>query len=263
MDERKAWHGILQEMLEDPGNLQVLSGKIIAGKAREYHQLIRADFICHTKGAVPEGRLKPIIRPFDHFKRRNLLEYKSTWEVVNEKTFRRYIGRVLDAETCDDIDYQGETTLTILTSHKPEALLAKPEYKIEPINSWKYQSRVIPHLDIFILVQREMRGLKEGEALALLQIIESDKEKQKFSWQSILEQDLDNKDVVRKIIEKINKENFMSLVEELKVEGKVEGKREIALEMLKDGMGIPQVVKFTKLSEAEILKLKKQLEAKK
>jgi hypothetical protein len=40
--------------------------------------------------------------------------------------------------------------------------------------------------------------------------------------------------------------SLVSLVEELKVEGKVERSKEIAIEMLKDGMGIPQIVKFTK-----------------
>jgi predicted transposase YdaD len=62
---------------------------------------------------------------------------------------------------------------------------------------------------------------------------------------------------------------FMSLVEELKMEGKIEGKmegkmeerREIAIEMLKDGMEINQIVRFTRLPEAEVLKLKKQVEA--
>jgi hypothetical protein len=66
---------------------------------------------------------------------------------------------------------------------------------------------------------------------------------------------------------KWGKEIFMSLVEEIKREGetkrKVERSQEIAIEMLKDGMGIPQIMKFTKLLEAEVLKLKKQLEAQK
>lgn len=55
----------------------------------------------------------------------------------------------------------------------------------------------------------------------------------------------------------------MSLVEELKKEGEIKGKREIAIEMLKEGMEIPQIVRFTKLPESEVLKLKKQLDAKK
>ena len=44
-----------------------------------------------------------------------------------------------------------------------------------------------------------------------------------------------------------------------KVEGKIEGKQEIAIEMLKDHVDIKQIVKFTKLSEKEVLKLKKEL----
>lgn len=256
MEERIDWHNILQEILENISNLQLLSGKIIAGKAREYHQMIRADFICHTQGDLSNDKLKPIIRPFSHFKKRNIVEYKSSWEVVNEKTFRRYIARTLDAETCDDVDYQGETTLTIFTTRKPESLIANKRYKIERISEWKYRSYWIDDLDVFILVHREMKGIQGGEALALLQALEDDKTKQKACWHSLLEQDLDNKDVIRKIIEKINKEAFMSLVEELKIERS----QEIAIEMLKDGMEISQIMRFTKLPREEVLKLKKKFE---
>ena len=260
MEERKDWHKIVQEILEDIGNLQLLSGKLITGKAREYQQMIRADFICHTEGDVLCDREKKIVRPFDHFKQRNIVEYKSAWEVVNEKTFRRYIGRTLDAETCDDTDYQGKTTLTILTTRRPESLMACKKYKIERINEWKYRSRWIDDLDVFILVHWEMKGIKGGEGLALLQVLEGDKEKRKECWQSVLEQDLANKDVVRKVIEKIDKEIFMSLVEELKQEGKIERSQEIALEMLKDHLGIAQIVRFTKLPEEEVRKMKELLE---
>ena len=44
--------------------------------------------------------------------------------------------------------------------------------------------------------------------------------------------------------------------------GKEAKQREIAIEMLKDNMGVNQIIKFTKLPEAEVLKLKKQLEVK-
>ena len=64
MKKRKPWHRLLQEILEDMSNLQLLSGKIIAGKAGEYRQMIRADFICHTQGDLPTDKLKSIIRLF-------------------------------------------------------------------------------------------------------------------------------------------------------------------------------------------------------
>lgn len=245
------WHDIFQGMLEDQGNLQELCGKIISGKAREYQQQIKVDFVVHTEGNVTE-KLKPIPRPFDHFRKKNLVEYKSTWEVLNEKMFRRYVGRALDAETTEDIDYRNETTLTILTSHKPELLLAQERYKIEPVNAWKYRSSWIEELDIYIIVQKEMRGIQEGEALALLQVLESDRGKQKSTWQKIFEQDLDNKHVLRSIAEKISNEVLMSLVEEIKYEKTLE----IALRMIQEGMDISIIAKLSGLTVEEIQKLK-------
>ena len=127
---------------------------------------------------------------------------------------------------------------------------------------------MIPHVDVVILVQREMRGLQLGEAMALLQVIESDKDKQQQVWKRVFDQNLDNIENLQKIVEKIGGEVFMNLVQQLKkqgrteglIEGRTEGKQEIALEMLKDGMGIAQIVKFTKLTEENVLELKKQLE---
>ena len=42
-------------------------------------------------------------------------------------------------------------------------------------------------------------------------------------------------------------------------EGREEGKLEMAIEMLKDGEPIEKIVKYSKLSENEILELKKKL----
>ena len=255
MTERTDWHKFFQEVIEDSENLRELSGKLVSLKAREHQQTIRADFICHTESDLPPDTLPPIIRPFSHFKRRNVVEYKSFREVLNENNFRYYIGRSLCAENCDEVKYTGETTLTILTLHKPIALLGLDWYKFEQITPWKYRSHCFDKLDIYVLVQREMRDIKGGEALALLQIIESDKDKQPATWKSIFTQDLRNKDILKKIAEHINKEIFMSLVEEIKIESK----KEIALEMLKDGMGIDQIVKFTKLPVEEVKKLQAEL----
>ena len=150
--------------------------------------------------------------------------------------------------------------MTILTLHKPKLLLAEKAYKIERVTDWMYRSFLLPQVDVVILVQREMRGLQLGEAMALLQIIESDKDKQQQVWERVFDQNLDNIEKLQKIVEKIGGEVFMNLVQQLKKQGLSEGKQEIALEMLKDGMGIAQIVKFTKLSEENVLALKKQLE---
>ena len=263
MTERTDWHKFFQEVIEDSENLRELSGKIISLKAREHQQMIRADFICHTESDLPPDTLPPIIRPFSHFKRRNVVEYKSFREVLNENSFRYYIGRALCAENCDEVKYTGETTLTILTLHKPIALFGLEKYKFEQVMPWKYRSNYIDGLDIFILVQREMRDIKGGEAMALLQIIESDKDKQPATWKSIFTQDLRNKDILVKIAKHINEESFMSLVEEIEIRGITKGQlqrsREIALEMLKEGIEIDQIVKFTKLPVDEVKKLQEQL----
>ena len=47
----------------------------------------------------------------------------------------------------------------------------------------------------------------------------------------------------------------MNVIQEAKIEGKIE----IAREMIKDHIGIEQIVKFTKLPEAKIKELQKQL----
>lgn len=77
-----------------------------------------------------------------------------------------------------------------------------------------------------------------------------------------------NKTIPLEALEVILKELCMlapfKYVEEVGKEmGKEEKQQEIAIEMLKDGMGIQQIIRFTKLPEAEIMKLKKKLEAKK
>ena len=77
-----------------------------------------------------------------------------------------------------------------------------------------------------------MRDIKGGEAMALLQIIESDTDKQPATWKSIFTQDLRNKDILVKIAKHINEELFMSLVEEIEIRGITKGKIEGILESL-------------------------------
>ncbi len=211
------WHKIVQNILEQ--HLSLLSGKVVAAGSREHHNMIRVDFFCHVKGDIPKEKLKPIMRPFNHLKERNLIEYKSMHDVVNEKMFRHYVSRALYMETCEKLPYQGKTTLTIFTTRRPTALINKKRYSITPVNEWKYQSRWIKDLDVFIIVQKDMRGVKGGEALALLQILEGEKGKQIACWEKLFAQDLNNIDVLQNIAKQINKEKIMNLVEELKKEG--------------------------------------------
>ncbi|OVE69817.1 hypothetical protein CCS79_07590 [Clostridium diolis] len=55
------------------------------------------------------------------------------------------------------------------------------------------------------------------------------------------------------------KETFEQTREEARLEGREEGKIEVAIEMLKDGEPIEKIIKYSKLSENEILELKKSL----
>ena len=159
------------------------------------------------------------------------------------------------AENCDDIKYDGETTLTIITTRKPISLLKIEKYRFEQITPWKYKSHYDEdELEIYIIVLREMRGLEEGEGMALLQVFEGEKEKQVQCWKALLNQNLQNAEKLKKIMEKISKEALMNIIQE----AKIEEKREIAIEMLKDHMPIEQIVKFTKLAKDEVLKLKNE-----
>ena len=166
------------------------------------------------------------------------------------------------------ISYRGDVTLTILTTHKPE-LFFIDYYKFERINKWKYRSLFFKDLEIYVLVQREMRDERAGEALALLQVLEGDPEKQKSIWLNLFSQDLDNAPVLKNIAEQISKEKIMTLVEEIrqkgktegkiegKIEGEIEARKEIVEKMLKRNMEIALISELTKLSQEEILEIKK------
>lgn len=218
------WHEIIQNILDE--NLGFMSGKKIKEAAREYPKYFFVDYYCLTEGDLPEAKEEAMTRPFDHLEERNLIEYKSIHQVLNEKTFRLYAARALYLEGEEENSYQGKMTLTILTSHKPQTLLGMPEYKIEKINDWKYISHWLKDLKIYILVQKEMRKKQEGDALALLQILEGEKEKQFECWKAILSQNLKKVDIIRKVIEKIGKETYMNLLLEARNQGKIEGKME-------------------------------------
>ena len=231
-DEPIKWHDILQDILDH--YLPLMSGKKIKEGERELARYFQVDYFCEIEGDLPAEQLpKNIVRPFDHLKARNVIEYKSIHEVVNESLFRHYVSRALYTESPEPgVTHQGNVTLTIMTTRTPETLFSMKEYAIERIDDWKYRSRWIKDLDIYFLVQKQMRGQKAGEALALLQILEGEKERQKQCWQEILSQDLQNVEVLKKIIAKINEEAYMNLVEALKNEGKIEGKIEGVLEAL-------------------------------
>jgi hypothetical protein len=135
--KRINWHEIIQEILDK--HLPLMSGKEIEDLARERQHLIRVDYYCAAKGELPESATSDEIRPFDHLKARNIIEYKSFHEVLNEALFRHYAGRALAMEWINETKhYQGKMTLTILTTHKPKALLKQTAYHFQEIFPWKY-----------------------------------------------------------------------------------------------------------------------------
>jgi hypothetical protein len=167
--------------------------------------------------------------------------------VVNETTFREYVGRALVFQNAEHKEeYLDRMTLTILTTRKPESLIKTGLYDIEQVNDWKYRSLCFPRIQISILVIKDMRDHKEGEALALLQILDPE------TWPSLFSQDLENTNVLETIAQEINKEVYMNLVEEVKRE-KAE---EIARNLLKEGMELSVISRATGLSEEEIQALK-------
>lgn len=166
-------------------------------------------------------------------------------EVLNEGMFRQYLARVLFAENPNrEETYQGEMTLTILTTHTPKTVLACKEYGFKKIHRWKYESRFFKDLEIYLLIQREMKDIQGGEGLALLQVLEGEEERQKILWDALYQQENLNIKLMEEIMHKINKETAMNLAEHYKIEGekigiekgiekgKIEGKIEELLEVL-------------------------------
>lgn len=223
------WHEIVQEILDE--HLPLMSGKEVQDLARERQHHILVDYYCGVKGPLKAKNKREIIRPFDHLKTRNIIEYKSLHEVLNEALFRHYVGRALVMERITPKkNYQGETTLTLILTHKPKGLLKEKTYQFKETNRWKYESDWIKDLKIYILVLREMNEENGGEALALLQVLEGEKKLQEKRWRSLFQQNLENIFVLKALIEKIDKEVAMNLAEYYKIEGRKEGKLEGKIE---------------------------------
>lgn len=252
MEKEKVYrHKIIQDILDN--YLSLMSGKIIKGPGREQQRYSRVDYLCETEGELAQPPFhKEMVLPFDHLKPNSchIIEFKSLWQVLNESTFREYVGRALVFENSDPKEkYLGRLTLTILTTRKPESLISNGLYAIDKINEWKYISRCFPILDITILVVKGMRNQKQGEALALLQVLDPE------GWTSVFSQELENTTDLKEIATKISQEVYMNLAQELKKEGK----QEVAIKMLKKDMEVILISELTGLPEEEITALKQEL----
>lgn len=62
-----------------------------------------------------------------------------------------------------------------------------------------------------------------------------------------------------KQLESLNEEKVMTIAEQLRQEGKIEGKMEIAVNMLQEGVSLETISKFTHLSSLELEDLKKKI----
>ncbi len=224
--KRIDWHKLLQDILDN--HLEMMSGKQVLEADREMSAHFRIDYFCRCGSGPPAGRAATIggIRPFDHLKTCNVIEYKSIHQTLNERTFRAYVAKTLLMET--RIGSQDETTLTILLTRLPRALL-KSRYGFEQLTPWKYRSRFLPSLDIYLLIQRETRGIKGGEPLAFLQVLEGDSRYQGMVWQAVMAQDIEDDHDLKKVIMTIDREGYMTMLEKITKEA-VETAVEAAVE---------------------------------
>ena len=144
-------------------------------------------------------------------------KYKSIHQILDDATFRGYVAKALLLES--RLGTRGETTLSILTTRLPRKLL-RNDYGFEEITPWKLRSRFFPDLDIYLLIQRKMRGIEGGEPFAYLQILEGNRRYQRNTWQAIMDQDIENTEDLKKVIMEIAREGFMSIIEEAIEEAK-------------------------------------------
>jgi len=140
----------------------------------------------------------------------------------------------------------------VLRRYKPEALLdghidvAKtifPEYYLIEVE--RFQDIIKSDLDEWIYFFKNSEIKEDFKARNIQRV------REKLDLLKMPENE-------RKAYERylMNKASEKDVIETAKMDGKIEGKIEIAKEMLAEGMQVPLISKVTGLSEAEILKLK-------
>ena len=212
--QRTDWHKLLQDILDD--HLEVMSGKKVLEADREVSAHFRVDYFCRCGDESPAGYAATVagIRPFSHLRGCNVIEYKSIHQTLSEQTFRSYLAKTLLLES--RLESQGDTTLTIVLTRLPQKLLVQNRYGFHQITPWKYQCTCIADLDVTLLIQRKTRGINGGEPLAWLQTLEGDPRYQKLTWKGILDQDMKRTDLLKNVIMKISREDFMSYNDEIR-----------------------------------------------
>ncbi len=234
------WHPILQMILDD--QLELMSGKRILEKGREVFKFYQIDYFCRTGRGKPRGRAARVTGtlPFDHLLEYNVFEYKSINETLNDRTFRNYVARALMFESCHlkTKSLRGRLTLTIVLTRLPSAVLKDKTYEFTKLTPWKYYCN-FKGLPVYILIQREMRGVDGGEPLAYLQVLEGDPGYQRKTWRHLIGQNLGGENYLKDIMIKISEEAYMTIqeqiIEEVRPgifeEGKEEGRAELLLKL--------------------------------
>jgi len=231
--KRVDWHAILQDLFDDA--LPALSGYEMISQGREDLAYYQIDYLCEIDPENPYTGPVEGIRPLGHLARFNVFEFKFRNDILNENTFRYHCGRALMRAHQRRDGTEGGNTLTFITSRKPRALLSYQTYGFERLEPWKYRSRWIQDLDVFIIPLIELRMLDGGESIAYLQAIETNPKRQREVWPELLRRDLTGKELLKRIIMTIDEEALMSIAEEYKREGRREGKLEGRLEGKREG----------------------------
>ena len=246
---RVPWHELIQDIFDE--FLPVMSGRGIEIGDREFNKTFRVDYYCRAGAPLAGAQDPSVIRPFDHFREHNIIEYKSIHQTLTEAQFRNYVGRALVLENSGDgPSLQGRLTLTILTTRTPRKLLAVAAYGFERLADWKYRANWVPELDIIVIIQKETRGIVGGDPLGFIQVLEGNARLQASTWETLLDQDLLAQDVFKRIMETINREAYVSVLEQVRTEGKAEGLTEGLTKGLTKGVQ-SQIATLRKIAGSE------------
>jgi len=227
-------HQAFQDLMKEKA--EVLCGYHVIHGERETRTHIQVDYFCIADLDRPYTGPETGIRPLADFTRFNVIELEGLGRTLDERRLRYHIGRTLVMENAQGkTDRQGATSLTILAVHKPVKLLAHPGYRFEAASSWKFRTRALLDLPVTIIALRELQHIQGGEPLAWLQLLEPDRTRRPEIWANILDQEMTGRDRLKSIMMKIDEEAFMTIAEEYRTEGRIEGRNEGRIEGRNEG----------------------------
>ncbi len=228
-------HQSFQDLMDKKGD--VLCGFAMEGE-REARTHIRVDYFCKVDLNQPYHGDEEGIRPFDDVRPFTVFELEGPNRTLSKHRVRFFIGRTLIKENPHHgVHHFGEIGLIIVCVHKPIQLLKENEFQFEKITPWKYRAMVMENLPVTLILLRELQKVKGGDAAALLQILEPNKNRRKAVWQHVLDQDLSGKEQLKSTMLKLDKGVFMTVLEEMKLEMKevaIEEAREQVREVVRE-----------------------------